>query len=317
MTRFKASILMPVHSTRFLFETLSSLEKAFSNDCEWQLVIVLDRVPLQEIQGRTPNFGSNVSLTILESSQPGIVSALNLGLNKCDSDFVARIDEDDLVTPNRFLSQVDFLERNPACVVVGSALTLIDQKGRKIGNVRYPLRDKALKDKIFLYSPVAHPASMFRLSEVKQLGGYRLNLPEDWDLWIRLSKVGEIRNLPESLISYRQHDNQLSRTKMYKLWRSRRMLLLAEFLSAQEFSSIISKVSESDSELKSAVLELARINIDASGIYKVITKQESFEKLSGSKSKNKLVRFFQLIKVVTLYPSQSFRSILLKTLALK
>ncbi len=308
---------MPVHSTRFLTETLSSLQKAFSNDYEWQLVIVLDRVLLNELRSHIPNFGSNISIKILESRQPGIVNALNLGLSECDSDFVARIDEDDLVMPDRFLIQVEFLEKNPSCVVIGSALTRIDQEGRKIGNVRYPLYNKSLKKIIFLYSPIAHPASMFRLCAVKQVGGYRLNLPEDWDLWIRLSKVGKIRNSPRKLIAYRQHDNQLSRTSMYKLWRSRRILLLAEFLTAQDFSNAIGKIGDSDSALRTSIYELVQTNSDAAGILKKIAKQESFEKIRGSEVHNVSLRFLLLIQVVILYPRQSFRSFLLKTLALK
>jgi len=317
MSRFEASILLPVHSTRFLLETLTSIDVACKNEFDWQLVIILDRVPLRELQSQIPNLGANISLTILESKKPGIVNALNLGLSQCKSALIARIDEDDLVSPNRFISQVEYLKKNPECLVVGSALQLIDEEGNKIGNIRYPLQHRNLTKSLFLFSPIAHPASMYRLDAVEGVGGYRLGVPEDWDLWVRLSRIGKIRNLPEKLISYRQHNNQLSRTKMYKLWRSRRILLVANFLNDEDFARELHKFNENDSALSFAVSELVQQNRGALREFHRILNQESFEELRNNVTTKKTAKIFRLIKFMCCYPSQSFRAISLKFLALK
>lgn len=317
MSMFEASILLPVHSTRFLLETLTSIEEACKNDFDWQLVIVLDRVSLKELQPHIPYFGTNVSITILESKNPGIVNALNLGLSECNSEFVARIDEDDLVTSKRFLSQVEFLRKNAEYLVVGSALGLIDEEGKRKGNIRYPLHHRSLTKSLFLFSPIAHPASMYRLDAVKGVGGYRSGVPEDWDLWIRLSRIGKIRNLSEELIFYRQHDNQLSRSKMYKLWRSRRILLLAHFLSDDVFARKLPKFVENDSELSLAVTELVQQKKDALREFRRIVNQESFEELRDDVIREKSAKAMRLIKIMHRHPSKSLRAISLKFLAYK
>jgi hypothetical protein len=64
---------------------------------------------------------------------------------------------------------------------------------------------------------LAHPAVMMRTELARKIGGYRslcnnerVDLAEDFDLWLRLSKVGEIHNLAEPILYYRQHSSQIS-----------------------------------------------------------------------------------------------------------
>jgi hypothetical protein len=53
---------------------------------------------------------------------------------------------------------------------------------------------------------------MLRKKAVNFVGGYRseFNGAEDYDLWIRLSRIGQIVNIPEPLTNYRLHENQTS-----------------------------------------------------------------------------------------------------------
>ena len=54
---------------------------------------------------------------------------------------------------------------------------------------------------------VYHPAVIYRRKAVLDLGGYPPNYPdaEDLDLFLRLAEVGQIVNLPEPLLKYRNH----------------------------------------------------------------------------------------------------------------
>ena len=51
---------------------------------------------------------------------------------------------------------------------------------------------------------------MYRKSALVRVGNYRNTYPhiEDWDLWVRLSEVGKIVNLPVTTVLYRVHPNQ-------------------------------------------------------------------------------------------------------------
>lgn len=56
-----------------------------------------------------------------------------------------------------------------------------------------------------------------RRSAVLKAGGYRkifksneVDIAEDFDLWLRMAKLGKIRNLNSCLTKYRQHPGQIS-----------------------------------------------------------------------------------------------------------
>ncbi len=175
--------------------------------------MVLDRVDVNEAN-RILN-KSEINHRIIRSHKPGIVAALNLGLEKITSEFVARMDEDDVMLPERLELQYEYLRRNKEVLAVGGQLSLIDIEGRTIGQAGYLKKIKLSSHHLFEKSPIAHPAVMFRRESVNRVGGYRDFLPEDWDLWVRLREVGPVHNLKEVVLKYRVHPGQLSRQNMY------------------------------------------------------------------------------------------------------
>jgi hypothetical protein len=101
-------------------------------------------------------------------------------------------------------------------MAVGSSLVLIDEKNSWVGATYYPRRINKISNKIFKRNPIAHPSVMYRRLEVIEIGGYRDNFAEDWDLWIRLLSKGYLRNTLQPFTAYRIHPNQLSRDAMYR-----------------------------------------------------------------------------------------------------
>lgn len=224
---YRISVLIPCHSTKFLPECIDSIqEQTLSKDC-FEVVIVADRVEQAEVaeilDGRGLNF------RIISSSGPGIVAALNTGLMNISSAYVARMDEDDLMYPDRLQRQIEYLEKTSNCVVVGGQLEIIDSQGTRLGEFKFRRNiGKSFKD-LLATSPLAHPAVMIRNTAISKVGGYRGFLAEDWDLWVRLREIGEVHNLSQKVIKYRIHENQLSREKMYAQSRARHIVGLSYF----------------------------------------------------------------------------------------
>ena len=159
--------------------------------------------------------GSGLNYRIIQSTEPGIVPALNLGLENISSEFVARMDEDDVMLPGRLQLQFEYLRKHKNVLAVGGQLALIDIENKIIGLTSYHTTIKICNRHLFERSPIAHPSVMFRREIVNHIGGYRSFLPEDWDLWVRLREIGPIHNLRERVLNYRVHNGQLSREKMY------------------------------------------------------------------------------------------------------
>ena len=229
----RITVLLPINDDRFLAQTLQSINQQTLGGEHVNLLAVVDSgARVQDIKKMMLSNITKLSWKVIETANTGIVGTLNTGLNYSDTEFVARIDQDDLMFSNRLEIQLDYLQKNPEILCVGGQIELIDQFGVHLGFSYFPKSQWLISKTITLTSPMAHPSVMFRRTDVLALGGYRSNLPEDWDLWLRLYEAGKISNLDSLLVRYRVHPNQLSRTKLYQSETARQLIQISRSLRA-------------------------------------------------------------------------------------
>lgn len=144
-----------------------------------------------------------------------LAEVLNLGLDKCSSEYVARLDQDDIPTPERLLIQSEYLDANPNVIVVGSSATLIDETGRVVGSRTVKSTPEEILKTLRWKSPIMHPTVMFRREPILEIGGYSREalFVEDYELWLRAAAIGSIGGIPKPLLSYRVHSNQVSQSR--------------------------------------------------------------------------------------------------------
>jgi glycosyltransferase involved in cell wall biosynthesis len=158
------------------------------------------------------SFKKFLDIEVYKNSDAGLVSALNFGIEKCKTELIARLDADDLMKPWRIKRQVEFLEMNPEVSVVGSQIEYVDENGILLGTSDYLTGAKRLTKALPHDCLLAHPSVLYRRTAILMVGGYRefFTHAEDYDLWLRLSRVSRLDNLPEVLSSYRIHKGQIS-----------------------------------------------------------------------------------------------------------
>lgn len=207
------TVLMPVHGGgEYLEETIRSvLNQSFH---EFEFLIILDRASDTALK-IIESFNFDTRIKTATAKGQGIVSALNTGIDLSESDFIARIDSDDLMAKDRMAKQKDFLDRNPKVVCVGSCIQLIDEAGRELYPHHNPEKHRKILNEMSRRTPMAHPSVMYRTAAVQEVGAYRefFKYAEDYDLWVRLGEIGELHNIQETLTYYRIHSNQLSKVK--------------------------------------------------------------------------------------------------------
>jgi hypothetical protein len=145
-------------------------------------------------------------------------AARNRGLATITTEFVAMLDGDDLAWPERLAQQVAYLDEHPDVAAIGAQAALIDVSGRRIGTFARPTTDLGMRWCGIFQSPVIHSAVMFRRAIIwNQLGGYeeRYRFGEDFDLWCRLARTHTIRNVPQTLTSYRSDPGSLTGTRAH------------------------------------------------------------------------------------------------------
>lgn len=151
-------------------------------------------------------FGSDPRVRVLTTEVRHLNFSLTFGLHHARASLIARMDSDDICTPDRLIRQVKFMTANPDVVVLGTAYELIDATGGKMGTVRLPVADADIRRALRRGNPFCHPSVMFRRSKVLAAGGYLGGVyAQDYDLWIRLAadRCSKFANLPEVCLHYR------------------------------------------------------------------------------------------------------------------
>lgn len=148
----------------------------------------------------------------------GQVASLNEGLALARAPYVARLDQDDALLPDRLQRQVAELDRRPDVDIVGSWVCYINAEGRRLGVTGMRVHDHGAFLGILLTfsTPFAHPAVMYRRRAVLDAGGYDpMAAPaEDYTLWCRLARRRRSgRAIPKPLMWLRLHGQQQSQKR--------------------------------------------------------------------------------------------------------
>ncbi len=142
------------------------------------------------------------------------VVSLNIGLEDAKGNFIARIDADDVMFPNRLERQLNFLNSKADVALVGSWADAIDEKGDIITRSKLPMRNEEIIVGILIGEFISvHSSVMFRKDVIIGVGKYNesFSFTEDFKLIIDLLIKGyKISNIPERLIKYRLHNDRIS-----------------------------------------------------------------------------------------------------------
>lgn len=213
------SVLIPVYrDAPHLNSTIASIKmQSFK---EFEVIIILDRASKEtKIYARNLALDSD-NFKVVVSKKPGISHALNTGIRESSGEFIARIDADDLMREDRLALQKNFLEQHEEVVCVGSQVTKINVSGKRVGRSSYPGSNKQITSTLLFRNCMAHPSVMYRRSSILEVNGYRPDFDgvEDYDLWLRLSTIGQIRNMKKTLTSYRVWENQVTAQKKHLIF---------------------------------------------------------------------------------------------------
>lgn len=145
-------------------------------------------------------------------SQPngGLVAALNRGLDEATGQYLARMDADDLSCPGRIAAQVAWLEAHPGAVACGTDYELFAAMS---GRVRMPRSDRACRQRMAVSSCFCGASVVLRRRVLEQ---HDLRFDpafahaEDYELFTRLVRHGQVGNLPILGYRYRIHAGQVS-----------------------------------------------------------------------------------------------------------
>lgn len=182
-------------------------------DGRWRLIVVDDGSSDGSAAVVSSYDDPRITLIALERNV-GQTAALNLGLDRVETPWVARIDQDDLAAPDRLEHQLAHLDANPETVLLGSWADFVDERGERIGHWRPASSPERVRRDLYVRPcPLVHSAVVYRTDLARSLGGYPTDFAyaQDLALWVALSGAGAVDLVPRVLTYLRRHPRQTSR----------------------------------------------------------------------------------------------------------
>lgn len=148
----------------------------------------------------------------------GPAAARNAVLPSCRGEFVAILDADDAMEPERIAEQTDYLRRHPDVDLVASWLAVTDDSGNTLETRRFPEAWQEVRARSAFFCPTANTGMLFR---ARLLPRFRyptaLRVGEDYRLWVSLMRSGvRIANVPRPLTRYRTGPGYFVRRRGYR-----------------------------------------------------------------------------------------------------
>ena len=143
----------------------------------------------------------------------GLTRNLNKAIALSNGKYIARMDADDISLPKRFERQYEFMEKNPD---VGLCGTWYEIFGDYEKVVQYKTDHDEIVLKLLYQTQFSHPSVMMR-KEVLDRFNIKYNThyttAQDYELWPRMTMVCRVTNVPEVLLRYRFHSENISTKK--------------------------------------------------------------------------------------------------------
>lgn len=211
----KISVLMGIYNCAgTLAQAVASIQaQTYTN---WELILCDDGSTDGTYEAARALAAQDSRIVLLRNEKNlGLNQTLNRCLAASTGAYIARMDGDDECAPERFETQLAFLEANPAFQIVSSDMILFDETGDwgRASCPAYPRPEDTVGGTAF-----CHAAVMLKRECMDAVGGYAVDRRtlrvEDVDLWIRLYAAGfRGCNLRQPLYRMRNDQNALNRRK--------------------------------------------------------------------------------------------------------
>ncbi|MHB8261599.1 MAG: glycosyltransferase family 2 protein [Bacteroidia bacterium] len=222
------SVILPVYNAAdYLAEAIESiLSQSYQN---FELLLINDGST--DNSKNIINSYSDTRIRYFENDgNKGPSYTRNLGLIHSKGDYISFLDADDMALPNKLEQQLTFMKQHHEVGVCGC---YAEYFGDRVGTWQYPVSNKEIRCRLMWGSSIIMSAAFIRKNTLanNNIQFSDKYLPtEDFKLWVEMSKVSQLHNIPEVLVKYRTHRQQITVTKE-KLMNETKTKIILEQLS--------------------------------------------------------------------------------------
>jgi glycosyltransferase involved in cell wall biosynthesis len=222
------SVVIPAYNAvSFLGATLDSVLTQSYPNLE---IIVVDDGSTDATPHLLDSYGDRIR--VLRQANAGQAAARNYGAREAHGELLAFLDSDDLWDPDKIARQVTLLARFPEALATYCDHRTIDAQGHPLASsaaLAHPRPSGDILRALLLGSCIITPGLvLLRRRAFDVTGGFDetalMRGHEDYALLLRLATQGSFIYSPDTLVSYRRHNQQATRQKHYDMHMARAKL---------------------------------------------------------------------------------------------
>ena len=210
------SVLMTVYEKEKPYNLRKSLLTSYSQTIKpTEIVLVCDGELTQELYDEIDQIKSEIPILQVYQLDTNVGSgpASRFGVEKCNTDLIARMDSDDYSEETRFEKQIKAFEENPNLIMVGT--NILEKNTEFTALKTVPEKTEEIREYSKFRNPFNNPSSMMKKEYILKVGNYRkFRYLEDYDLTMRLihdNPTKDFLNIQEPLVVMQTDDSSYLR----------------------------------------------------------------------------------------------------------
>ena len=158
----------------------------------------------------------NGKIRVVSEPDRGMADALNKGVLMCTGEIIGWLNSDDTYLPGSLQKALSYFEHNPDCLWLYGNCHIVDDHDRKIRKwitaYKNRLSRKFSFKRLLIENFISQPAVFMRRKTLEEAGFIDQDLPTamDYDLWLRLAKLGQPGYIDDYLACFRVHKDSIS-----------------------------------------------------------------------------------------------------------
>jgi glycosyltransferase involved in cell wall biosynthesis len=205
------SIIIPVYNReKYIKRALDSVFLQTFNDFE---IIIVDDGSTDNTKAIISTYLKDERVHYIFQKNQGVSSALNNGIGLSKGKYISLLHSDDFwIDKEKLKKQINFLEKHQDFSLVGGGIIRIKENEEKQHKILYVENDKDIRESMLFSCLFASSAVVFTKKSYLLSVGFNkeLEVCEDWDLWLRLGKLGKMYNFQDYFVHYQESEKSLS-----------------------------------------------------------------------------------------------------------
>lgn len=155
-------------------------------------------------------------LQLTSEPDSGMSDALNKGFAAATGDILGWLNSDDLYTPGALGKVIHYFDQNPDCQWLYGQCVMVDESDKEVRRWITAYKNRKMKEysyrRLLVENYISQPAVFFRKTALEQTGllDTSLKTAMDYDLWLRMARLGPPGIINETLACFRVHSTSIS-----------------------------------------------------------------------------------------------------------